>query len=140
MASFKVFIAESNGPADVYSGRLDGFAANEVLKVSGTPSQYRLVYNREMLERAIQEAGEIGTDIFHLSCHGNETGVELTDGSFLGWDDLADMFNGFADDARILVNSSCGGRPRRRREGISEDSEQIWLHLWFHDRDRRRFS
>lgn len=109
----RIFIAESNDPEDFYSGRLDGFAANEVLKVRDIPSQYRIVFNREMLQKAIAEAVEFEADIFHLSCHGGEDGVQLSDqrssGEILTWEEIASDFQPLAEKERILVNSSCKG-------------------------------
>jgi hypothetical protein len=70
---------------------------------------YRIVFKREMLRRGIVDAVAFGTDIFHLSCHGDEDGVQLTDGTCLSWAELADEFAPLAAPERILVNSSCGG-------------------------------
>jgi hypothetical protein len=109
VAGFKVFIAESNNPEDFYLGRLDGHAAHEVLKVRRISSAYRIVLNREMLRKAIVYAAKAGADIFHLSCHGNADGVQLTDGECLSWGELADEFAPFATARRILVNSTCEG-------------------------------
>jgi hypothetical protein len=109
MAEFRVFIAESNNPLDFYLGRLDGHAANEVLKVRRIPSLYRVVLDRKMLKKAVAAAGRFETDIFHLSCHGDETGIQLADGEELGWEELADELTPLASRSRILVNSSCVG-------------------------------
>jgi hypothetical protein len=113
VATFKVFIVESNSPEDFYLGKLDGFAANEVLKVRRIRSRYRVAFNREMLHKAIAEAVRFEADIFHLSCHGDEDGVQLSDqratGASLTWEELAADFTPFASNRRILVNSSCEG-------------------------------
>ena len=112
MASFKVFIAELNNPEDFYLGKLDGYTANEVLKVRRITSRYRIVLNREMLRRAIDHAAKLEADIFHLSCHGDADGVQLTDGECLSWKGLAEEFAPLASAERILVNSSCEGAHR----------------------------
>jgi hypothetical protein len=117
MAEFRVFIAESNNPLDFHLGRLDGHAANEVLKVPRIPSLYRVVLDRKMLKKAVAEAGRFETDIFHLSCHGDETGIQLADGEELGWEELADELTPLASRSRILVNSSCAGAHRGLRAG-----------------------
>jgi len=109
MADFKVFIAESNGAEDLYCGRMDGFAAGEVLKVQQIETRYRAVMNRDFLVRAVKEAHHFGADIFHLSCHGDSTGPRLHDGTDLSWDELADIFQPFANRDRVLVNSICEG-------------------------------
>jgi hypothetical protein len=107
--ALRIFIAESVGPEDFYEGTLDGFAANEVLKVRGIRSWYRPALNQAMLVRAIDEATRRDATVFHLSCHGNEEGVVLADDTPLPWDELAELFQPFATESRLLVNSSCGG-------------------------------
>lgn len=110
--AFKVFIAESNNPGDFYAGRLDGFAANEVLKVGEIESRYRVILNREMLKRAIEEAHEWDATIFHLCCHGSKKGVKLTCGQSISWDEIAKEFQSFATGERTLINSICYGGDR----------------------------
>jgi hypothetical protein len=109
MARFKVFIAESNNPLDFYLGKLDGYAANEILKVRRIASRYRIVFDLDMFRRAIRDAVKFEADIFHLSCHGDAEGVDLADGSSLSWEELAEEFAPLASVDRILVNSSCQG-------------------------------
>jgi hypothetical protein len=105
----RVFIAESNSPYDFYRGRLDGFAANEVLKVRGIASRYRIAFNLERLKDAIKEAERYKADIFHLSCHGNANGVGLCDGTSIDWPDFSTLFRPFAHESKLLVLSSCEG-------------------------------
>lgn len=109
MAAFRVFIAESNNAEDFYLGRLDGYAANEVLKVRRIPSRYRVILNRKMLKKAVAEAVQFEADIFHLCCHGDEEGIQLADDECLGWEELANELMPLASQKRILVNSSCVG-------------------------------
>ena len=109
MPKLKVFIAEFNSPADFYLGRLDGYAAREVLKVRRIPSRYRIVFDGEMLNKAIAEALAFDTNIFHLSCHGDESGVQLADGEDIAWRGLADTLAPLASANRILVVSACVG-------------------------------
>lgn len=104
-----VFIAESNDPSDVYEGRLDGYAANEVLKVRRLRTEYRMVFDAEHFCRAIADAADGNFDVFHLSCHGNGDGIGLTDGASLNWMDLARCFKPFASRERMIVISSCMG-------------------------------
>lgn len=104
-----VFIAESLSPLDYYERRMDGFAANEVLKIQSCKTDYRLVLTRNLLERAIQEADSGDYEIFHLSCHGNSDGIQLADGDQINWLDLGLMFKKYAKKNRILVMASCSG-------------------------------
>ena len=104
-----VFIAESLSPKDFYERRLDGFAANEVLKIQSCPTEYRIVLTRKYLRRAIEEADENNFAIFHLSCHGDSDGIKLADGTEIDWLTLAHMFKPFATQERCLVLASCSG-------------------------------
>lgn len=104
-----VFIAESVSPEDFYERRADGHAANEVLKLRGQRTEYRVVMTEELLRRAIQEATDGGFDVFHFFSHGNDEGVELTDGTWLSWLDFARLMKPFASPRRRLVVSSCQG-------------------------------
>lgn len=109
MAGFKVFVAESNNPVDFYLGKLDGYAANELLKVLRVPSRYRIVLDRKMLKKAVAEAAKFEADIFHLSCHGDELGIQLADGDDLDWDALAEDLAPLAAPNRIFINAGCVG-------------------------------
>jgi hypothetical protein len=91
---------------DFYFGRLDGYAANEVLKVRRIRSRYRIAFNRNMLCRAIAQAATFDA---HLSCHGDKAGIQLTDGDCLTWNEVAEDFEPLASPDRILVNSTCVG-------------------------------
>ncbi|GLV23874.1 hypothetical protein [Sphingobium sp. TomTYG45] len=104
-----VFIAESLSPKDFYERRLDGFAANEVLKIQSCPTDYRIVLTRKYLRRAIEEADENNYAIFHLSCHGDSDGIQLADGTEIDWLTLARMFKPYATLERCLVLASCSG-------------------------------
>lgn len=109
MSATSVFIAESVDADDFYDRRMDGFAANEVLKIQGCPSEYRIVLNAAMLRRAINEAAEENFAIFHLSCHGSRDGIYLADETFIDWLRLAKMLRPLADPERTLVMASCSG-------------------------------
>lgn len=104
-----VFIAESLAPRDFYLRRLDGFAANEVLKIQSCRTDYRIVLTRRFLQQAIKEAIRGDYSIFHLSCHGAEDGIRLADGEDIDWLALAEMFVPYATSERCLVMASCSG-------------------------------
>lgn len=104
-----VFIAESLAPVDFYKRRLDGFAANEVLKIQGCASDYRIVLNCRYLRQAINDATALDYSIFHLSCHGDENGITLASDELVDWLELAKMFQPLASQERCLVMASCSG-------------------------------
>lgn len=107
--SISVFIAESLAPRDFYEKRLDGYAANEVLKIQSCKTDYRIVLTRKLLDRAIREAADGDYKVFHLSCHGGNDGIRLADGKDVDWLSLASMFTSYAASDRCLVMASCSG-------------------------------
>lgn len=107
--NISVFIAESLSPKDYYDRRMDGFAANEVLKIQSCKTDYRIVLTRNFLRRAIKEANDGNYEIFHLSCHGDDDGIQLANGDEISWLDLGIMFKTYANKNRILVMASCSG-------------------------------
>jgi hypothetical protein len=76
-----------------------------------------------MLKRAVEEAHEGNFSIFHLSCHGDEHGLGLTDGTTIDWSEFANLMSPFADETRMLVLASCfagvpGVSRAFRKEGV----------------------
>jgi hypothetical protein len=105
----RVFIAESLHPDDFYEERLDGLAASRVLLIDNSQVRYRTVFDLQHLRRALQEAAHELYDVFHLSCHGSDDGIELTDGEFIDWLSLAELLKSFSGEHRLLVMSCCNG-------------------------------
>jgi hypothetical protein len=110
---FSVFIAESVQPEDFYDGRTDGFAANEVLKIQQVRTAYKIVVDRKHLVRAMEDAPSGSFQVLHISAHGSDEGIELTDGDFVTWLDLSRLLRPFASVSiqpkKVLVVSSCMG-------------------------------
>src|SRR6202011_2079074 len=65
------------------------------------------------LARAISDAQTGHFQVLHISAHGDDTGISLTNGDFVTWPELAGMLKPFggtpAKASRILVVSSCMG-------------------------------
>ncbi len=104
-----VMIAESVGPKDSYVRRTDGFAANEVLQIQQVRTQYRIVLDLPRLIRAIAQARIGNFQVFHLSCHGNDDGILLSDGTAVNWLKLGKLMRKYANLNRSLVLSCCSG-------------------------------
>ena len=90
----KVYIIESPGPKDIIVDRREGYALGETLRLGRIKNKYFEAVNLQMLELAL---GIISKDIkneghrysgIHFSMHGNESGIQLTDGKMLDWRDL----------------------------------------------------
>src|SRR5688572_4013746 len=89
-----VYVIESPSASDLLDGRTEGQALCGVLDLAEIPRSYSLVTNLDTLSSALTsrlvEAWErFGVlPVLHLSLHGNEDGVGLTDGTFVTWDQL----------------------------------------------------
>ncbi len=117
-----VFVIESPAPSDLYDGRTEGRGLKEALRLGGIPRQYRLVTDLEHFKRAL--GTKLGSDIYsryeqtqqvpiiHLSMHGNDEGVGLTDGTHITWQELYQLLQPINDGlngALIVCLSSCSG-------------------------------
>ena len=69
-----MFVAESVQAEDFYEGRTDGFAANEVLKIQQVRTSYKIVLDKDHLERAIGDAHAGDFQALHISAHGDGRG------------------------------------------------------------------
>jgi hypothetical protein len=109
MKKLKIFIAESVFAEDFYDGDLEGHVVEAIARVLHCKSTHKIVLDAKMLRRAIKAAARNEYDILHLSCHGDEQGIQLTDEAELSWDELADCFQGLERVPEALVVSSCVG-------------------------------
>ena len=109
MKKLKVFIAESVSPEDFYNRDWEGHVVEEIVRLLDGKASYRIVLNAELLCRAIKTASENDYDIFHLSCHGDELGIRLSNQTDLSWDELADCFQKADRIPAALILSSCVG-------------------------------
>ena len=104
-----VYIVEALNPKDFYERRLDGHAANEMLRILGTRTQYRIAFTQALLRRAITEAAEGNFEVLHFSSHGDSAGVELTNGKTLNWAQFVDLIRPASGPNKALVMATCGG-------------------------------
>jgi hypothetical protein len=132
MKKLKAFIAESISPEEFYKRDWEGYVAEEIVRLLDGKASYRIVFNNDLLCRAIESASENSYDVFHLSCHGSKKGVRLTDGTRLSWPDLADCFQQADKMPKALILSSCVGgdggiarefEKRKRRPDVIFGSE-----------------
>jgi len=112
MTKLKAFIAESVSPEDFYDRDWEGRVVEEIVRLLNGKTSYRIVLNAELLRKAIKMASENEYDIFHLSCHGDEEGIQLTDETNMSWDELADCFQKADGMPKVLILSSCVGGDR----------------------------
>lgn len=89
-----VYIVESPSPIDLLDDRREGYTLRESLRVSRVAGCYYLAVNRETFELAltarIQQALQNfrTAPVIHISAHGCEDGIVLTDGMLITWREL----------------------------------------------------
>lgn len=104
-----VYIVETLDPNDFYEHRLDGHAANEILKILDVATEYRIAFTKALVTRAIAEAAKSKSQVLHFSSHGNKTGVYLTNGKDLSWKAFVELIKPAAGPDKALVMATCGG-------------------------------
>ena len=105
----KVLVAESLDEEAVYHEQREGLAVAEIGRLLGIEIKYRQIIEMNSLKRAVEEARSWNAIILHLSCHGDEDGIQLTDRSEIAWRELAKLTQPHATSARALVVSACSG-------------------------------
>lgn len=111
-SSFFVHIVESVGPNDVLECRSEAETLCQILRLAEIGAARRTVLDRTSFVEALKAIYSIILEdprlqdnpqpVLHLSAHGDATGVALTNGESLTWDDLGCLL--------APINQSCGGR------------------------------
>lgn len=106
-APFFVHVVESPSSRDLLDGRTEGRVLMEALALSQIPATYNLVTDRPTLDTAIGERLQYALGIhqtypvLHLSLHGSNEGIALTNGCFLYWQQLREIL--------VPINQALGG-------------------------------
>ena len=116
-----VYIVETLDPDDFYERRLDGHAANEILKILDVATEYRIAFTKTLVTRAIAEAANSKSQVLHFSSHGNNTGVFLTNGKKLSWKAFVELIKPVAGPGRALVMATCGGGDNKLTKALTAD-------------------
>lgn len=134
---FYVHIIESPSPSDLFDGRTEGRMLSEFLCLSEIPYRYNLVVDSGHFEAALvgqvmQSVQELQRlPIIHISAHGCENGIQLTNqresGQIIAWDQLRKSFNtlrGMFEDLPLgLCMSSCNGSAARKMAQVVKVSD-----------------
>jgi hypothetical protein len=116
-----VFIVESPSANDLLDDRVEGRALCSALQLAEIPHAYSLVTTRKALEDSLFERLPRlmqlpqfldRLPILHLSMHGNNEGVGLTDGNVLTWDELRELITPLMNvmsGGLLICMSSCFG-------------------------------
>jgi hypothetical protein len=130
-----VYVIESPSGRDLLDGRTEGRVLTETLQLAGVPYSYSLVVDREMLAVALGERLEAALKhhrcppILHLSMHGNQDGVALTDGEFVAWHDLRHLLLPLLralGGGLLVCMSSCFGSSGCRMAMYEDDEPPFW--------------
>lgn len=135
MAKGFVYVIESPSDADLLDGRTEGRSLCEALKLAEIPHWYSLVTTSKTFEESIgtrlSEALSLFNQppIIHLSMHGNNDGVALTNGEFLSWENLrkslAPLTNAM-NGGLLICMSSCFGSSGCRMAMHEEKGHAFW--------------
>jgi len=148
----KIYIIESQKDSDILNKRTEGKALSATLDLAHIPNMYYQVVTVEMLEECFKQ---ICLDIsyyrfeglvipyLHFSAHGNDTGIILTDNTFIDWEKMRkyiDVINtniGFIrpkpDNPKLLVSilnlsfSTCKGIYAHNIQGDLSDNKYVCL-------------
>ena len=99
----KVYIIESPSDENLLEQKTEGKSLSSIFELSEIPYDYYLVTTEKTLKQAFESIKEDVLDlqddylfvwpIIHISCHGNEEEIGLTDNSRIQWSVLNDLLS-----------------------------------------------
>jgi hypothetical protein len=105
---FFVFIIESPSAPDLYHGRSESSLLAQAARLDDMPCETRTAINPAAFVAAFRfgladamKSNPSRLPILHISAHGGQTGIQLSDGSVVTWADLRTLL--------LPVNQSLGG-------------------------------
>ncbi|MET4349025.1 hypothetical protein [Bradyrhizobium sp. RT9a] len=105
----KVLIVESSGPQDFYSEELDGPLTYNLTKLLSINARLVYAVDEKHFKKAVARAAKLQCNVLHVSCHGREEGISLTDDTLIDWPDFVQIFTDNRYSPKALVMSSCWG-------------------------------
>lgn len=130
-----IYVIESPSDVDLLDGRTEGRSLCEALRLAEIPHWYSLVTTpqtfEESLGRRLSDALKQFNQppIIHLSMHGNNDGVALTNGEFLSWENLrrslAPLTNAM-NGGLLMCMSSCFGSAGCRMAMHEKNDQPFW--------------
>jgi hypothetical protein len=114
-----VYIIESPSNKDLLNGTMEGKALLESLNLAQIPCTHNLVIDRNMLQVSLtsklnEECVRLGNKLplLHLSMHGNEKGISLSNNDFLNWQELWQLLTPISNAMQgglVICMSTCFG-------------------------------
>jgi hypothetical protein len=108
-------IIESPSPNEIFDARTEGSVLKAALKIAGIDAHYNIAVNLTTFVDALSlfvdrnAQAPDALPVLHLSMHGCEEGVCLTDDSHLTWDYLRGLLLLVAEGRLLVCMSSCYG-------------------------------
>ncbi|TXH72844.1 hypothetical protein [Thiobacillus sp.] len=130
-----VYVIESPADADLLDGRTEGKSLCEAFQLADIPYSYSLVTTPKTLEeslgpRLIKALSHFNQPpILHLSMHGNDEGVALTNGEFLTWANLRKLLTPLTNTMEgglLICMSSCFGSSGCRMAMHEDTDHPFW--------------
>ena len=135
MAKGFVYVIESPPDVDLLDGRTEGKSLCEALKLAGIPYWYSLAttlntFDQCIGQRLLDAVSHFNQPpIIHLSMHGNNEGVELTNGEFISWENLRKKLSPLTNAMNgglLICMSSCFGSAGCRMAMHEENDQPFW--------------
>lgn len=131
-----VYIIESPSDSDLLEGRTEGRVLSEALRLAGICHKYNLATTKNTFSTALYEGLLEACNqypsrfpILHLSMHGDNDGVSLTDGTNLSWETLRCYLTPLtnAGEGHLLIcMSSCFGASGCRMAMHEGTDQPFW--------------
>ncbi|MCW2096357.1 UNVERIFIED_ORG: hypothetical protein M2382_002895 [Enterobacter sp. BIGb0239] len=103
----QVFIIESLDPDDEGNGRMEGIVLANILRMDNKSPEYRYVRNKKQLEIALKEFEKTNFRYLHISAHGNNEELVLTDDTRIRFPDLATILKPYSYHRRMFISACC---------------------------------
>jgi hypothetical protein len=105
----KVLIIEASYPKDFYKGQLDGHVTQALTRLLGVQSDLLYALDKSHFRKAIEHAAKGDYDVVHVSCHGDDLGIAVTNNARINWPEFVGLFREYKCNPHALVMSSCCG-------------------------------
>ncbi|KTG21236.1 hypothetical protein AUR67_07815 [Pseudoalteromonas sp. XI10] len=91
MKKNEILIIESRGALDHFDDRYEAATLKDVLNLQRVRAKHVEVVNKEYLAKALKLAENVNINYVHISAHGCDKGIELTDGDFISWKEFDEL-------------------------------------------------
>lgn len=118
-----VFVIESVGANDLVDRRSEGRVVAQALELLGMPCVFKEAMCKDDLFTLLEVFVRSGCSVLHLSCHGNDGGVGLTNGDYVSWNELFTKLEPFMGSKHLFL-SSCSAVATDRLVRLFETSDR----------------